>query len=109
VTYRQLLEFFYKSHDPTTLNRQGNDQGLNYRSAIFYTSPEQEQVAKDVTREANEQWWKGKITTEVVEAGPWWDAEDYHQKYLDNNPNGYQCPTHYLRNFPELKKQEASG
>jgi peptide-methionine (S)-S-oxide reductase len=102
VTYRQLLEFFYKTHDPTTLNQQGNDRGTQYRSGIFYTSPEQKTIAQEVTNKANAQWWHGNIKTQIVEAGPWWDAEEYHQKYLDKEPFGYQCPTHYLRKFPDL-------
>lgn len=84
VTYNTLLEFFYRMHDPTTKNRQGGDSGTQYRSGIFYHSPEQEQVAKSVTEKVQKQWWKaGKISTEVLEAGTWWDAEAYHQLYLD--------------------------
>jgi peptide-methionine (S)-S-oxide reductase len=86
ITYRQLLEFFYKMHDPTTSNRQGPDTGSQYRSGIFYHDAEQETIAKEVTKLANEKWWKGKIVTEILPAGEWWDAEAYHQKYLDNNP-----------------------
>jgi len=104
VTYRQLLEFFYKMHDPTTANSQGPDTGSQYRSAIFYHDSEQESIAREVTRKANEKWWKGKIVTEILPAGEWWDAEDYHQKYLEpeNSPNGYQCPSHFVRSFPPL-------
>lgn len=102
VTYRSLLEFFYRMHDPTTLNAQGPDTGPQYRSAIFYHSPEQEGVAREVTRLANEKWWGGKVVTDVVAAGKWWDAEEYHQLYLDKNPMGYECPSHFIRNFPPL-------
>lgn len=103
ITYRQLLEFFYKMHDPTTPNSQGPDRGTQYRSAIFFHSPEQEAVAREVTAKANEQWWGGKVVTEILPAGQWWDAEDYHQLYLHKNPFGYECPSHFLRSFPDLK------
>lgn len=76
-------------HDPTTANRQGPDTGSQYRSGIFYHSDEQKEIAKDVTQKANDQWWKGSIVTEILPAGEWWNAEDYHQKYLDYNPGGY--------------------
>ncbi|KAL9103736.1 MAG: hypothetical protein Q9163_001240 [Psora crenata] len=88
VTYSTLLQFFYKMHDPTTKDRQGGDSGTQYRSAIFYHSPEQKREAEEVTSKANEQWYKGKITTELLEAGRWWDAEEYHQLYLERNPGG---------------------
>ncbi|KAF6814837.1 peptide methionine sulfoxide reductase [Colletotrichum sojae] len=103
VSYRQLLEFFYRMHDPTTANSQGPDTGPQYRSAIFFHDKEQEGIAREVTRLANEQWYKGKIVTEVVPAGKWWDAEQYHQLYLNKNPSGYECPSHFLRSFPELQ------
>ncbi|KAG6010034.1 hypothetical protein E4U21_000476 [Claviceps maximensis] len=103
VSYRTLLEFFYKMHDPTTLNAQGPDTGPQYRSAIYYHDEEQERTAREVTRLANEQWWKGGIVTELVPAGRWWDAEDYHQEYLDRNKGGYECPSHFLRSFAELQ------
>lgn len=104
VSYRQLLEFFYRTHDPTTLNAQGPDTGPQYRSAIYFHDEEQEHVARQVTREAGEQWWKaeGRIVTEVAPAGKWWSAEEYHQMYLDRNPYGYECPSHFLRSFPPL-------
>jgi peptide-methionine (S)-S-oxide reductase len=91
-------------HDPTTPNRQGPDVGTQYRSAIFYHDSEQEQVARKVTDLAQKSWYKstGKIATEILPAGEWWDAEAYHQKYLDNNPGGYDCPTHFVRNFGPL-------
>lgn len=103
ITYRELLEFFYRIHDPTTRNRQGNDAGTQYRSGIFFHGPEQEAVAREVTAAVDKQWFGGKVTTQVIAAGKWWDAEDYHQLYLDKNPSGYQCPTHYVRDFPPLK------
>lgn len=103
ITYTQLLEFFYKMHDPTTKNQQGPDRGSQYRSGIFYHSPEQEAIARDVTAKVNAQWWGGKVITEILPAKQWWDAEDYHQLYLDRNPGGYECPSHFLRTFPALK------
>ncbi|KAI0855176.1 peptide methionine sulfoxide reductase MsrA [Xylaria cubensis] len=105
ITYRQLLEFFYKMHDPTTMNRQGPDTGTNYRSGIYFHNEEQEKIAKEVTQQANDQWYKGRIVTEVVPAGPWWDAEDYHQLYLNKNPWGYECPSHFLRPFEPLEQK----
>jgi peptide-methionine (S)-S-oxide reductase len=103
VSYRQLIEFFYKMHDPTTLNRQGGDRGTQYRSAIFANSEEQLKEAEQITEQVGKQWYPGKqITTEVALAGPWFDAEDYHQLYLDNNPGGYECPAHFVRNFMPL-------
>lgn len=97
ITYRQLLEFFYKMHDPTTMNSQGPDRGSQYRSGIFYHDEEQEKVARDVTDRVQKEWWKsGKVVTEILPAGQWWDAEAYHQKYLDNNPGGYECPSQYV-------------
>ena len=105
LTYRQILEFFYRMHDATTANRQGPDVGTRYRSAIYFHDAEQERVAREVTAQADAQWYggPGKVVTEIVPAGPWWDAEDYHQLYLQNNPAGYECPSHFLRNFPPLK------
>lgn len=83
VTYSTLIEFFYRMHDPTTKDKQGLDRGTQYRSAIFYHTPEQEKVAKSVTEKVQKQWWKAKITTDIVEASRWYDAEAYHQLYLD--------------------------
>jgi len=95
VGYGELVEFFYRTHDPTTKDRQGPDTGTQYRSAIFYHSPEQEAVAREVTKEVQEKYLKGKpIATEISPAGKWFEAEAYHQEYLDNNPGGYECPTH---------------
>ncbi|KAJ7081876.1 peptide methionine sulfoxide reductase [Mycena belliarum] len=97
VGYDDLVEFFYRTHDPTTANRQGGDVGTQYRSAIFTTTPEQATVAKRVTDEVQAKHFtpKGtKIVTDIQPAGPWWNAEDYHQLYLFKNPGGYQCPTH---------------
>ncbi|ESZ98754.1 peptide methionine sulfoxide [Sclerotinia borealis F-4128] len=103
ITYRQLLTYFYRMHDPTTANRQGPDTGSQYRSGIFYHNEEQEKEAREVTKQVNEKWWKGGVVTELLKAGEWWDAEVYHQKYLDNNPGGYECPSHFERKFPPLE------
>ncbi|KAH7121112.1 peptide methionine sulfoxide reductase MsrA [Dendryphion nanum] len=103
VTYGTLLEFFYKMHDPTTSNRQGPDVGSQYRSGIFYHNEEQEKIAREITDKVNKQWWKGGVVSEILPAGKWWDAEAYHQLYLQNNPSGYECPSHFLRKFPPLE------
>ena len=96
VSYEQLLDFFFRMHDPTTLNRQGNDVGTQYRSAIFVHDEEQRRVAEQVrARVERSGKWKRKITTEIVTAGPFYPAEAYHQKYLQKHPAGYTC--HYLR------------
>ncbi|TDL27107.1 peptide methionine sulfoxide reductase [Rickenella mellea] len=99
LKYEELVEFFYRSHDPTTVNRQGMDTGTQYRSAIFTNSDEQTAIAQRVTNEIQQKYFdlKGKkIVTTIERAGPWYDAEDYHQEYLFKNPNGYQCSTHRL-------------
>lgn len=91
------LEFFYRTHEPTTLDRQGHDSGSQYRSAIFTHSPAQHEKALSVTAEIQKKHFDSKkIVTQIVEAGEWYDAEDYHQLYLFENPNGYQCSTHVL-------------
>ncbi|MFP3942876.1 MAG: peptide-methionine (S)-S-oxide reductase MsrA [Alphaproteobacteria bacterium] len=96
LSYRRLIEFFFQIHDPTTLNRQGNDAGTQYRSAIFYTSEEQARVAREVIRDIEASGkWPGKIVTEVAPAGPFYDAEDFHQDYLEKFPEGYTC--HFVR------------
>lgn len=95
TSYEALLRFFFRMHDPTTVNRQGNDIGSSYRSAIFYHSEEQRLVAEKVKALAAVAW-KKPVVTEIVPAGAWWKAEDYHQDYLQKNPGGYTC--HYVRN-----------
>ncbi len=96
LSFSDLVRYFFKLHDPTTLNRQGNDQGTQYRSAIFYTSPKQREVAEQVIKEVNASGkWKAPIVTEVVAASTWYQAEEYHQDYLQKHPNGYTC--HYVR------------
>ena len=92
VSYRELLEWFFQIHDPTTKNRQGNDVGASYRSAIFYTSEEQKQIAENTIADVNASGlWPGKVVTEVAPAGPFWEAEPEHQDYLERYPNGYTC------------------
>jgi peptide-methionine (S)-S-oxide reductase len=96
ITYRQLLEFFFQIHDPTTLNRQGNDLGKSYRSAIFYADEEQRRVAVDTIADVEASGlWPGKVVTELAPVGPFWEAEPEHQDYLERYPDGYTC--HYPR------------
>ncbi|MBS1497421.1 MAG: peptide-methionine (S)-S-oxide reductase MsrA [Bacteroidetes bacterium] len=103
ISYRSLLEFFFQIHNPTTINRQGNDLGTSYRSAIFYNSEEQQQTALKVIEEMNASGkWPGKVVTEVVPETEFWDAEEEHQDYLQKHPNGYTC--HYIRPDWKLEK-----
>ncbi len=96
LSYRILLEFFFQIHDPTTLNRQGNDRGLSYRSAIFYLNDGQQSAAKTLISEMNASGkWPGTVVTEVVPATDFWNAEEEHQAYLQKNPYGYTC--HFIR------------
>jgi peptide-methionine (S)-S-oxide reductase len=96
ISFRQLLEFFFQIHDPSTLNRQGNDLGTSYRSAIFYTNEAQRQTALDTIADVDASGlWPGKATTEVAPAGDFWEAEPEHQDYLERIPNGYTC--HFVR------------
>lgn len=98
ISYEQILEFFFRMHDPTTLNRQGNDVGTQYRSAIFYHDERQKQVAEQVKKKVEASGkWKRPVTTEIVPATEFWSAEDYHQDYLIKHPGGYSC--HYVRDF----------
>ena len=96
ISYRKLLEFFFQIHDPTTLNRQGNDRRLSYRSAIFFASDEQKRVALDTIADVEASGlWPGKVVTEIAPIGPFWEAEAEHQDYLERLPNGYTC--HFIR------------
>jgi peptide-methionine (S)-S-oxide reductase len=96
LSYRKILEFFFQIHDPTTLNSQGNDYGASYRSAIFYTSEEQKQIAEKTIADVGASGqWPGKIVTEVSPAREFWEAEPEHQDYLERHPNGYTC--HFIR------------
>lgn len=96
LSYRTLLEFFFQIHDPSTRNRQGNDMGASYRSAIFYTSEQQKQVALDTIADVDASGlWPGQVVTEVSPAGDFWEAEPEHQDYLEHFPDGYTC--HFVR------------
>ena len=96
ISYRKILELFFQIHDPTTPNRQGNDRGASYRSAIFYTGEAQKQTALETIADVEASGlWPGKVVTEVAAAGPFWEAEPEHQDYLERIPNGYTC--HYIR------------
>ena len=93
ISYRDLLEFFFQIHDPSTHNRQGNDVGMSYRSAIFYTSPEQQRIALDTIADVDASGlWPGKAVTEVTPAGDFWEAEPEHQDYLQHYPDGLHLP-----------------
>lgn len=96
LPYRKLLEFFFQIHDPTTLNRQGNDRGTQYRSAIFYLNDDQKRDAEEMIKAIRaSKKWPGEVVTEVTKAGEFYEAEGYHQDYLQHYPNGYTC--HYIR------------
>jgi peptide-methionine (S)-S-oxide reductase len=108
LSYRRLLEFFFQIHDPTTLNRQGNDRGSSYRSAIYYTSDEQKRIAADTIADVNaSDLWPGPVVTEVAPAGPFWEAEPEHQDYLERIPNGYTC--HFVRPNWRLPVRQAQA
>ncbi len=96
IGYRALLEFFFQIHDPSTKDRQGNDRGASYRSAIFFTTPEQERIARDTIADVDASGlWPGRVVTEIEPAGDFWEAEPEHQDYLQHYPTGYTC--HYVR------------
>ncbi len=108
TSFRDLLEFFFQIHDPTTKNRQGNDHGPSYRSAIFYTSDEQRQVAEDTIADVDASGlWPGKVVTELAPAGDFWEAEPQHQDYLERNPGGYTC--HYVRPGWKLPRRSSAA
>jgi len=107
TSYRRILEFFFQIHDPTTSDRQGNDVGASYRSAIFYTSDEQRQVAQETIADVNASGlWPGRVVTEVEPAGDFWEAEPEHQDYLVKRPNGYTC--HFPRPGWVLPKRKTA-
>ena len=107
ISFRDLLEFFFQIHDPSTMNRQGNDKGPSYRSAIFYTSEQQRQVAEDTIADVDASGiWPGKVVTEITAAGPFWQAEPEHQDYLERIPNGYTC--HFVRPGWKLPKRKTA-
>ena len=96
TSYRRLLEFFFQIHDPSTRNRQGNDVGSSYRSAIFYTDDEQRRIAQETIEDVDASGlWPGKVVTELAPASAFWEAEPEHQDYLERYPNGYTC--HFVR------------
>jgi len=108
LSFRELLEFFFQIHDPSTRDRQGNDMGASYRSAIFYTSPEQLRVAQDTIADVDASGlWPGKVVTQLQPAGPFWQAEPEHQDYLKRYPGGYTC--HYPRKGWKLPVRAKAG
>ncbi|MBB4262902.1 MULTISPECIES: peptide-methionine (S)-S-oxide reductase MsrA [unclassified Bradyrhizobium] len=107
TSYRTMLEFFFQIHDPTTLDRQGNDRGTSYRSAIFYASDEQKKIAEDTIADVEASGlWPGKVVTEVAPAGEFWEAEPEHQDYLERYPDGYTC--HFIRPGWKLPRRAAA-
>ncbi len=108
TSFRNLLEFFFQIHDPTTRNRQGNDVGASYRSAIFYTDEEQKRVALDTIADVEASGlWPGKVVTEVVPVSDFWQAEPEHQDYLERMPHGYTC--HFVRPGWKLPHRAAAA
>ncbi|MPQ57180.1 peptide-methionine (S)-S-oxide reductase MsrA [Duganella sp. FT27W] len=104
ISYRKLLEFFFQIHDPSTANRQGNDLGTSYRSAIYYADEQQKSTALNTIADVDASGlWPGKVVTELAPAGPFWEAEPEHQDYLERIPNGYTC--HYVRPGWQLPKR----
>lgn len=107
TSFRDLLEFFFQIHDPTTPKRQGNDRGGSYRSVIFYTSEEQRRLAEDTIADVEASGlWPGKVVTELSPAGDFWEAESEHQDYLERYPNGYTC--HFVRPQWKLPRRSAA-
>jgi peptide-methionine (S)-S-oxide reductase len=107
LSYRQILEFFFQIHDPSTANRQGNDLGTSYRSGIYYLSDEQKRMAEQTIADVDASGlWPGKAVTEIAPAGPFWEAEPEHQDYLERNPNGYTC--HFVRPGWKLPVRQAA-
>lgn len=109
TSFREQLEFFFQIHDPSTKNRQGNDMGASYRSAIFYTTPEQKAVAEDTIKDVDASGlWPGKVVTELTAASDFWQAEPEHQDYLECIPGGYTC--HFVRpNWTLPRRAQATG
>jgi peptide-methionine (S)-S-oxide reductase len=106
LSYRELLEFFFQIHDPSTLNRQGNDRGVSYRSAIFYAGEDQKLTAEETIADVDASGlWPGKVVTEVTPAGEFWEAEPEHQDYLERLPDGYTC--HFVRPGWRLPRRSA--
>ena len=108
ISFRGVLEFFFQIHDPTTANRQGNDRGASYRSAIYYLNEEQQTVAEDTIKDVDASGlWPGKVVTEIEPAGPFWEAEPEHQDYLERIPHGYTC--HFIRPNWKLPRRAESA
>lgn len=108
ISFRDILEFFFQIHDPSTRNRQGNDTGASYRSAIFYTTEEQKRVALETIADVDASGlWPGKVVTEVEPAREFWEAEPEHQDYLQRIPNGYTC--HFIRSGWKLPARVGAG
>ena len=108
LSFRTLLEFFFQIHDPSTMDRQGNDRGTSYRSAIFYTSDEQRRVSEDTIADVDASGlWPGKVVTEVTPVSDFWEAEPEHQDYLERIPNGYTC--HFVRPGWKLPVRSKAG
>ncbi|GEQ68166.1 hypothetical protein JCM33374_g1833 [Metschnikowia sp. JCM 33374] len=102
VSLKEILDIFFRIHDPTTFNAQGPDHGTQYRSAIFTHDENDLTIARETRNFFQKEWYPNhKIATEIELIKSWYDAEDYHQKYLDRNPGGYECPTHFLRTKPK--------
>ena len=108
MNYRRLLEFFFQIHDPTTMNQQGNDRGMSYRSAIYYVDEDQKAVAEETIKDVEASGlWPNKVITELDPVGEFWEAEPEHQDYLERVPHGYTC--HFIRPDWVLPRREAAG
>lgn len=108
ISYRQILEFFFQIHDPSTADRQGNDLGTSYRSGIYYLDDEQKRMAERTIADVDASGlWPGKAVTEIVPAGPFWEAEPEHQDYLERDPGGYTC--HFIRPGWKLPARQGSN
>ncbi|KAI9193121.1 peptide methionine sulfoxide reductase MsrA [Polychytrium aggregatum] len=108
LSYETILDFFFRMHDPTTLNRQGGDVGTQYRSCILFHSPSQEQTARSVIDRIQPYFGHHKISTTLEPFHTFWSAEEYHQEYLTKNPDGYECPSHFERTWERIKSQYSS-
>ncbi|KAJ3021868.1 Peptide-methionine (S)-S-oxide reductase [Thoreauomyces humboldtii] len=102
MSLTQLISHSFRMHDPTTKNRQGGDAGTQYRSAIFYSTPEHQKLAEAAVRDLQHHFGTNQISTTIEPLTVFWNAEEYHQKYLDKNPNGYECPTHFERSWDRI-------
>lgn len=108
ISFREILEFFFQIHDPTTINRQGNDVGTSYRSAIYYTSDEQARIAGETIADVDASGiWPDKVVTELEPVGDFWEAEPEHQDYLERYPTGYTC--HFVRTDWKLPRRDSAA